>query len=174
MNAPRQSQPLLRISTEEDGDAIARVHTSAFDRDDEARLVSALLREDELARRLSIVGEIDGVVVAHILFSLAHINGHPAAALAPVAVTPEWQRRGIGSALVRRGLELCRDSGPTLVVVLGHSDYYPRFGFVRASRFGIRAPFEVPDEAFMVCELVEGAASGVFGVVEYHPAFGEL
>jgi len=88
-----------------------------------------------------------------------------------MAIIPEHQRRGIGSALVREGLDVCRRLGHSVVIVLGHAEYYPRFGFRPAGRFGIRPPFEVPNEVFMVLELRDGALARVSGVVRYSDAF---
>lgn len=94
--------------------------------------------------------------------------------LAPMAVMPAAQRRGIGSALIRSGLERCAQLGYSAVVVLGHPEYYPRFGFVPASRFGIGCEYEVPDEVFMALELEPGALTGMSGTIRYHPAFAEV
>jgi putative acetyltransferase len=94
--------------------------------------------------------------------------------LAPMAVLPARQRQGIGSALVRDGLGRCRELGYEAVVVLGHPGYYPRFGFVPASRFGIGCEYDVPAEVFMALELVPGALRGKPGTIRYHPAFAEL
>jgi predicted N-acetyltransferase YhbS len=95
----------------------------------------------------------------------------PAVALAPMAVRPEFQNQGIGSRLVREGLEQCRKLGHKIVVVVGHPNYYPRFGFASARAKGLEAPFPVPDEAFMVKELEGGALDGTVGMVEYPPEF---
>ncbi len=94
--------------------------------------------------------------------------------LAPMAVAPEHQRKGIGSALVRAGLEQCKQLGFAAVVVLGHPEYYPRFGFSPSSRFGINSEYEVPEEVFMAMELQPGALSGKTGRVKYHAAFSNV
>jgi putative acetyltransferase len=91
--------------------------------------------------------------------------------LAPMAVLPEYQRQGIGTLLVREGLQDCRRIGHDVVVVLGHPDYYPRFGFVRASSKGLRSVYDVADDVFMVAELTAGALKGRTGLVRYHPEF---
>ena len=126
----------------------------------------------------------DDGVVGHILFSpidivrdsgdVPAVAQTPALALAPMAVRPEYQRQGIGSALVRLGLKACRRAGHRIVVVLGHAEYYPRFGFTPAGESGVRAPFEVPDEVFMVLSLVDGGLDDVAGVVRYSAAFSDL
>lgn len=92
--------------------------------------------------------------------------------LAPMAVAPEHQRRGIGSALVRAGLEQCRQLGVGAVAVLGHPAYYPRFGFVPSARFGIGSEYEVPEDVFMVLELQAGVLLSGSGTATYHAAFG--
>jgi putative acetyltransferase len=91
-----------------------------------------------------------------------------------MAVVPAQQRTGLGSALVRAGLEQCRKLGFGAVVVLGHPDYYPRFGFSPAARFGIGCEYEAPQEAFMAIELQPGYLKGASGKVEYHAAFDEV
>lgn len=98
--------------------------------------------------------------------------GVTGAGLGPMAVRPGHQRTGIGSALVREGLERCRRRGVDLVVVLGHPEYYPRFGFAAASRLGLRCQFDVPDEVFMALELTPGGAAKAGGFVRYASAFG--
>ena len=96
-----------------------------------------------------------------------------ALALAPMAVRPEFQRQGIGSELVRRGLEACKVASHRIIIVVGHPGYYPRFGFTPARAKGLEAPFQVSDEAFMVAALVPGALDGISGMVRYPPVFNE-
>lgn len=163
----------IRLETPDDIPAIRRVNEQAFDQSAEARLVDAL--RDHGAVTLSLVAQRGGDVVGHILFSPAHIVGDhgeaDAIALAPMAVLPKHQRTGIGTAMVTRGLDLLREAGHGLVIVLGHPDYYPRFGFLPASSYGIRCRFEVPDEAFMALELHEGSSPAGGGAVRYRPEF---
>lgn len=144
----------------------------AFGGDDEARLVDRL-RSDGLVIA-SLVATEGESVVGHILFSKLPIEADGAAiraaALAPMAVRPECQGRGIGSQLVRRGLEICRERGIELVVVLGHPDYYPRFGFSAQKAECLAAPFS--GDAFMALELVPGILDGVTATVCYPAAFG--
>jgi putative acetyltransferase len=102
---------------------------------------------------LIVAEDSEGTVVAHALLTRCHVDGAPALALAPCAVLPRVQRRGAGSAAIRAGLEAARAMGENLVLVLGHADYYPRFGFTAASTFGIRPSFEVPDDAMMALAL---------------------
>ena len=122
----------------------------------------------------SLVAIEDGQVVGHILFSEMTIDteGGPvrAASLAPLAVRPDRQRQGIGSALVERGLQACRCRGHTIVIVLGHPEYYPRFGFSAERARNLRGPFA--GEAWMALELTPGALEGISGTVRYAKAFG--
>ena len=116
--------------------------------------------------------------MGHILFSPVTIESKgtsfEAIALAPMAVLPAYQRKGIGSQLVRAGFEECRRLGHEIIVVLGHPDYYPRFGFVPAKQKGIDCEFEVPEEAWMILELREGALAGRRGIVRFQPEFHEV
>ncbi len=162
----------VRLERPEDMEAIREVNRLAFGGEDEALLVDAL--RDGGCSRLSLVAEKDGKVVGHILFSDLPIvtqSGTLAAlALAPMAVLPGHQRQGIGSFLVREGLRACAEAGHRIVVVLGHPDYYPRFGFSPQMAERLKAPFSGP--AFMALELVPGALAGVTGEVVYPPLFG--
>lgn len=112
---------------------------------------------------VSLVAEDSGRIVGHILFSPVTLLAHPAAqamGLAPMAVHPEHQRRGTGSALVRAGLEQCRLQGAVAVVMPGHPGYYPRFGFRPSTQFGIASEYDVREEVFMVLELQPAALRG--------------
>ena len=170
--------PGLTIRPERSADvaAIRAVNERAFGQPDEAALVDAVRARGE--RRISLVA-VDGArLVGHILFTPVTIGEpdqvHEAAGLAPLAVDPDHQRRGIGSRLVARGLDRCRECGYRIAVVLGHPAYYPRFGFVPARRHGIRFELDVPDDVFMVIELEPGALDGCTGVARYAPEFMSL
>jgi putative acetyltransferase len=167
--------PLIRTETPADYEAVSIVNERAFNRSNEARLVETLRTSGQV---ISLVAEVDGRVVGHILFSPIVIETStgpvPAISLAPMAVLPEFQKRGIGSALVRRGIEACRSLGHAVVIVLGHPDFYPRFGFVPARPQGIEPPFPAPDEAWMVQVLRPGALENLSGTVRYPPAFAEV
>jgi putative acetyltransferase len=148
------------------------VNLLAFGRPVEANLVDELRRNGKLI--VSLVAETESLVVGHIGFSVvASVNAPDVsiAGLAPVSVLPEFQRRSVGSMLVRQGIEQCRRIGVQAIVVIGHPDYYPRFDFRRASRFGLTCVYGAPDEAFMAMELVEGALSACCGMVHYQPEF---
>lgn len=166
-----------RVRAEEAGDedAICAVNDSAFgNKDKEGRLVG-LLREQGLVR-VSVVAIEEGEVIGHALFSAIQVvhdgEAVEALALAPVAVAPAHQRRGIGSALIREGLERCREAGHTACFVLGHKEYYPRFGFSNE----LAEPFECvyAGEHFMALELVPGALEHLRGEVRYSSPFSEL
>ncbi|WP_260412159.1 GNAT family N-acetyltransferase [Alkalihalobacillus sp. TS-13] len=151
---------------------IKEVNDLAFGQENEARLIEGVRKSDAFIPELSLVAETEsGDVIRHILFSRISIKtgggSEPTLALAPMAVKPDWQIKGVGSALVRDGLNRCIEAGFGSVVVLGHSKFYPRFGFIRASTKGIHPPFEIPDEAFMVYEAVPGQLDGIEGTVQY-------
>ncbi|OGS05127.1 MAG: GNAT family N-acetyltransferase [Elusimicrobia bacterium RIFCSPLOWO2_02_FULL_61_11] len=168
---------ILTVRTEkaEDIGAIRKLNKKAFKGNDESKLIDAIRGSDGFIPGLSLAAEKDGKIVGHILFSPVKIKGPagaaPALALAPMAVLPAFQNQGIGTELVKRGLEECRKLGHKIVVVVGHAGYYPRFGFVKAGEKGLQLPFEAPDEIFMALELVPGALDEVKGTVEYPPAF---
>jgi putative acetyltransferase len=164
----------VRLERADDIHAIRAVNLEAFETSLEADLVDALRERAKLI--LSLVADEDGAIVGHILFSPVSLPGGAETrivGLAPMAVLQARQRQGIGSALVREGLERCREMGYDAVVVLGHPAYYPRFGFLPASRFGIGCEYDVPDEVFMALELVPGALRGKSGTIRYHPAFAD-
>jgi putative acetyltransferase len=165
----------IRPEAPADVAGIQAVLRSAFETGLEANLVDALR---EQARPLaSLVAVIDDAVVGHIMFSPVTLSSDAKVALmglAPMAVTPDRQRQGIGTALVRAGLDACRRLGTVGVVVLGHPEYYPKFGFVRASTLGWRSQYEVPDEAFMAIELNPGTLGGKPGTIRYHAAFAAV
>jgi putative acetyltransferase len=125
---------------------------------------------------VSLVAEAEGCVAGHIAFSPVTVDGmdHGALGLAPMAVAPAHQRRGIGGALMRAGLAACRAAGAPFVVVLGDPAYYGRFGFVPAAHHGLRCEYDVPAGAFQVQALRPGALDGVRGLVRYHTAFATL
>lgn len=167
---------VIRAETIEDQSEIRRVNELAFARPNEADLVDAL--REKAAPIISLVATLDEKVVGHIFFSPVTVGSERAAitamGLAPMAVLPEYQNQGIGSQLVREGLKECRRLGHDIVVVLGHPEYYPRFGFVRASLKGLRSEYDVRDEVFMVAELKADALGGRHGLVKYHPEFGKV
>ena len=161
-----------RPETADDVSAIREVNLAAFPTAEEADLVEALRASDAWIEGLSIVTEdAEGAVVGHALLTRCHVDGAPALALAPCAVLPRLQRSGAGSAAIRAGLEAARAKGENIVLVLGHPEYYPRFGFTAASGFGIRASFDVPDEALMALALAPDAETPR-GTITYPAPFG--
>jgi putative acetyltransferase len=162
------------IRSERPGDiaGIRDVALAAFETAVEADLVDALRAQAALL--ISLVADDSGVIVGHVAFSPVTLSGRPELkimGLAPMAVVPSRQREGIGSALVRAGLDACRQLGFRAVVVLGHARYYPRFGFGPASRLGLVSEYDVPDDVFMVFELEPGALNGASGTIRYHSVF---
>ena len=163
----------IRPETPADAAAVYRVEAAAFGRPAEAELVHKLQQDG--VESISLVALLDGEVVGHILFSPVMVKSNAeeftAVALGPLAVSPQQQNKGIGSELCRQGLTTCKEAGHELVFVLGHSNYYPRFGFVPTAPLGLRCQFDVPEDAFMVVELVAGALRNKRGTVYYHPLF---
>ncbi len=152
------------------------INERAFEGPAEAGIVDRLRRA--CPECLSLVAEDGDDVVGHILFSPVAVEsaGRTVAGmgLAPMAVVPDRQRQAIGTKLVQEGLEILRRRGCPFVIVLGHPDYYPRFGFERASTHGLSCQWEgVPDEAFMVLVLDRGVMAGVSGVARYRAEFDD-
>ena len=165
---------VIREEAPNDANAIHALNVAAFKTDAEARLVTALRAHGRLT--LSLVAVEDSLVVGHAAFSPVTVSRPDGSVLAgiglgPMAVAPSLQRHGIGTRLARTGLERLRAAGHPFCVVLGHPDLYPRFGFKRASGYGIRWERDVPEEIFFALELAPGALEGVSGVVRYSPEF---
>jgi putative acetyltransferase len=158
-----------------DEEAIAQLTNAAFGGPAESRIIQAVRRAGFPAVSLVAVEGVD--VVGHILFTHVAIDSAEPATevmgLGPMAVAPARQRRGIGSELVQEGLRACALAGCSAIVVLGHPQFYPRFGFRPASMYGLRSEYSVPDEVFMALELVPGALNGRTGLVRYLSEFGE-
>lgn len=158
---------LIRLEIPADAPEIREVNRIAFARETEAQLVDSLRENGKLA--LSVVATLDGKVVGHILFTDMEGTGQRLAALAPMAVLPVRQRCGIGSAMVREGLAYLREQGYDGVIVLGHPEYYPRFGFRAAAESGIRTQFDVPPESLFVLNLSGRELTP--GLARYPPEF---
>lgn len=160
----------IRPETAADLELIRNVHRRAFGREEEARLVDEL--RDGGYAQISLVAEVDQVV-GHILFSDIQIVARdsiiPALALAPLAVLPDFQRQGIGSSLVRSGLEMAWERGDRIAIVLGDPNFYRRFGFYPELASRLESPYS--GEGWMACELAPGALRGVQGVVRYPKPF---
>ncbi|MEU8894922.1 N-acetyltransferase [Nocardia sp. NPDC048505] len=163
---------VTRVETAADVDAVREVVRAAFETADEAELVDALRGDPAWIEGLSMVSTTaEGVVVGHALLTRCHVGETPALCLAPCSVLPEYQRTGAGAAAIRAVLAAAAARGEHAVVVLGHPEYYPRFGFERASAYGIEASFEVPDEALMALGL-DGDRPLPSGVIRYAAPFG--
>lgn len=166
----------IRPFTAGDADAVYEIHRRAFDGGtDESRIVQRLHDADKAV--VSLVAVEDDRIVGHVLFSPTSVEDQgedvELVGLAPVGVLPDNQNEGVGSSLIQRGLEECREAGVDAVVVLGDPGYYSRFGFERASECGLGNEYGV-DEGFMAEPLHEGALDGVGGIVTYQPEFRQV
>ena len=146
-----------------------------FSNHDEQFLVERLRNSEAFIPELSLVAELDGKVVGHIMLTKMTIRnndkGYPTLGLGPVSVLPAFQCRGIGSRLIKEAHRIAQDMCYETVVLIGHPNYYPRFGYRVADNYGISFPFEAPAECCMVAELVPGALEGVSGLVEHPKEF---
>jgi putative acetyltransferase len=166
----------IRKEKDSDKETIWTVNAQAFETEAEAHLVNAL--RDSGISFISLVAEEDEEIVGHILFTPVELIGDDSnlklMGLAPMAVLPKLQKKGIGSQLVKTGIGKCSTQGYDAVVVLGHPKYYPKFGFVPSVKYGIKSEYNAPDEAFMVLELKEGSLKDKNGIIRYHAAFGSV
>ncbi len=170
------SNLIIRPETPADLASIHHVNEAAFGRPAEADLVDTLRQHGAIT--LSWVAVDSDHIVGHVLYSPATVSVNEttidAVALGPVAVEPTFQNKGVGSRLIRESLEALRAQGHSLVFVLGHSTYYPRFGFKPSKPLGIECEFKVPEEAFMVLELRPNALNGMHGIMHYRPEFSDV
>jgi putative acetyltransferase len=162
-----------------DHSTVYAINAEAFETDAEAGLVDALrMQASPIVSLVAEIGDHDeSLIVGHILFSPVALSGHTDFAimgLAPMAVLPEYQHKGIGSALIYAGIEACKKLDIQALIVLGHPEYYPKFGFISSTRFGIASQYSVPDDVFMAMELEPNSLEGRSGVVSYHSAFDAL
>ena len=172
----------IRQERENDFSAVFNLITEAFRTEqtidpDEPFLVDRLRKSNAFIPQLSLVAELMGEIVGHILLTKIIIKEgeleHDSLALAPVSVLPEYQGRGIGGLLINHAHERARELGHKSVILLGHENYYPKFGYQLTEKFGIQLPFEVPIENCMAIELVQDGLNNVNGMVEYPQAFNE-
>lgn len=166
---------LIEVQEERPDDvaAIRDLNKRAFGQDQEGNIVDALRSNG--AALLSLVATLDGRVVGHIMYSRLTVGGDvTGAALGPMAVIPEHQRQGIGSRLVEAGNRRLKDAGCPFIVVVGHADFYPRFGFGPASTHGIKCEWEVPDDVFMLLVLDQPRMQGVSGLAKYRDEFSTV
>jgi putative acetyltransferase len=168
----------IRSETLADYAAIRAINTAAFGRPAEAQVVERVRERPDFNPEFSLVAEHDGEVVGHVLLSEMHLEDAEKSAkllgLGPVAVRPDYQRQGIGSKLILEGLSRAKSAGYRAVILVGHPTYYPRFGFVPASRYGLQSTYNVPDDVFLALPLYEGALDGLHGMVHYSPAFRDV
>jgi len=166
----------IREETPEDYSSIFEINKQAFGQELESKLIDALRKSGALL--LSLVAELDGEIVAHIAYSEAPIVNEDvtvqAVCIAPLAVKPSHQKMGYGTAIIRMSFDILTERGYSIVLVMGHAEYYLRFGFEKASAYGIHWEHEYPDEAFMVKVLKTSALDGVSGTVHFRPEFGEF
>jgi len=165
----------IRPENPKDLESIRRVNEVAFGGQAEANIVDRLRRDRVIT--VSLVATVESETVGNIVFSPVQVGDgsdtFESLGLGPMAVLPDFQRKGIGSRLVETGLDFCRTAGYGTVFVLGHPEFYPRFGFVPTRPIGIESEYDVPPEAFMVVELHEGKLNKLSGTVKYHQAFSE-
>jgi predicted N-acetyltransferase YhbS len=164
----------IRKETKDDYKAIDEVNQLAFGQEFESQLVRKIRNGQNFIEELSLVALDETDIVGHILLSKIKIQGereYETLALAPMAVKPEYQKKGTGKKLIRAGLKKAKDLGFGSVIVLGHSDYYSQFGFQKASQWNIECSFDVPDEAFMAIQLIPGDLEDKGGTVIYPKEF---
>ena len=166
----------IREEQASDIELIWKVNSEVFETEAEADLVNVLRSSG--CTYISLVAETENNIVGHILFTPVELTGNEnelkIMGLAPMAVLSQCQNKKIGTRLIKAGLERCRSLGYDAVVVLGHPDYYPKFGFVPSVKFGIKSQYEVPDEVFMAFELVPESLKCHAGVIKYHEAFNSV
>ena len=163
----------IREERSDDVPAVRDLNRRAFWQDQESNIVDALRANG--AALLSLVATLNGQVVGHIMYSPLSIDGKfEGAALGPMAVLPQCQRRGIGSRLIEAGNRKLKDDGCPFIIVVGHADYYPRFGFKPASEHGIKCEWDVPDNVFMLLVLDQAKMAGVAGLAKYRPEFSSV
>ncbi|MBC7884482.1 MAG: N-acetyltransferase [Saprospiraceae bacterium] len=169
----------IRQENRDDINEIYKIHTLAFGQENEGKLVDLLRDSDTFVPELSLVATIDNKIVGHILFTKIKIaddnqNEFDSLALAPIAIKPDIQKKGIGGQLIRAGLNKARELNFESVIVLGHEHYYPKFGFVPTTKWNIKSPFDVATNLFMGLELMEGGLKNVSGIVKYPKEFDSV
>jgi predicted N-acetyltransferase YhbS len=168
---------IIRTETVEDYEEVYKLNYLAFGkREDESKLVERIRKSEEFVPELSIVAEIDNEIVGHLLLSKAAVETQEriftVIVLAPIAVKPDRQKQGIGSKLIEEGIRRCKNLGYYIILLIGRPKYYPRFGFKPARKYGLELKqFKVPDQVFMVYEVVDGELEKIRGELKYPKAF---
>lgn len=171
----RKVHGLIEIREERPGDiaAVREVNRRSFGQDQESNIVDALRTNG--ATLLSLIAMVNSQVAGHILYSpLTVAENVKGVALGPMAVAPEYQRQGIGARLVEAGNRKIKDAGYPFIIVVGHAEYYPRFGFKPASEYGVKCEWDIPDEVFMLLVLDEAKMQGVSGLARYRLEFSTV
>ncbi|WP_160716417.1 GNAT family N-acetyltransferase [Chitinophaga solisilvae] len=168
---------IIRQENQADYEAVYHINKLAFQREEEAQLVDKLRNSGAFIPELSLVALLDGQPAGYILFTAVQLDNVAAQhikviGLAPVAVLPSEQNKGIGGALIRKGLEIATRLGYEAAIVLGHENYYPVFGFEPAEKWGVKLSIDVPSPNFMALELKPGALRNAAGIARYAPEFG--
>lgn len=172
----------IRCELEKDYNTVENVVKESFKNEefsdkDEHNLVNRLRNSKEYVKELALLAEINEKIVGYSLLTKINIKNknesRESLALAPVSVLPEYQNKGVGSTLINKAIEKAKNLGYISIVVLGHPNYYLKFGFINSSEFDIKPPFEVPNDVFKVLVLDEEKFKGTSGVVEYSSAFFE-
>ncbi|NOU93630.1 GNAT family N-acetyltransferase [Paenibacillus sp. LMG 31456] len=167
----------IRTEAREDYSEVYELNYQAFgNRDDESKLVERIRNSEHFVPELSIVAELNNEIVGHLLLSKASVvnseNHQNVIVLAPIAIKPPYQKQGIGSQLIHEGKKRCKEQGYGIILLIGHPSYYPKFGFMPAGDYGIELKqFKVPNEVFMVCEVIEGELQKCKGELIYPPTF---
>lgn len=169
---------LIRQEQSVDYQEVFSVHELAFNRTGEANLVNSLRKSDQYIPELSLVAELNGKIIGHIVYTKIKIHqgleSFESIALAPLSVLPDFQKSGVGSMLIRKSLSLAVELNYRSVIVLGHEHYYPKFGFTATDRWGIKTQFDVPASFLMGLELQPGSLEHVSGIIEYAPEFSAV
>ena len=166
----------IREERKKDYGAIKEVNDKAFKQPQEGNIINKIRKSD--TEILSLVAVLDNKIVGHIFFSSVEIEGHDeikrGMGLAPMAVLPKYQRQGIGSMLIKESIRKLKEKSVPFIIVLGHENYYPKFGFEIASKYGLKCQWEgVPDAAFMVMILDKNKMKNVNGIAKYREEFNE-
>jgi putative acetyltransferase len=169
----------IRPESRADYSQISDINFLAFNnQENESKLIELIRQSENFIPELSLVADKNGEIIGHILISTISLvteqGSIPTLGLAPMAVKPGYQQQGIGSELVIKALERCKAMGFKHIFVLGHPNFYPKFGFVPSKNFSVTPPFPVPAEVFMALELVEGSLNCLHGKIEYPPAFNSV